>query len=101
MILRDVEVEIEGVKELVKIPDYKTDDSTAVLEKMADYFNPDASQHLRMTDLRKGFTQLVHAIDSHCPNSREKSLAITKLEESKMWANRAIAANEEMSTEHG
>lgn len=27
------------------------------------------------------------------PNSREKSLAITKLEESVMWANAAIARN--------
>ena len=26
-----------------------------------------------------------------CPNSREKSLALTKLEESVMWANKSIA----------
>lgn len=30
-----------------------------------------------------------------CPNSREKSLALTKLEEAVMWANAAIARNEE------
>ena len=30
-------------------------------------------------------------IDHLCPDSREKSLAITKLEEVVMWANAAIA----------
>lgn len=29
-----------------------------------------------------------------CPVSRERSLAITKLEEARMWANAAIAKNE-------
>ena len=33
-------------------------------------------------------------IDSLCPDSREKSLAITKIEESVMWANAAIARRE-------
>ena len=28
-----------------------------------------------------------------CPDSRERSLAITKLEEAMMWANAAIARN--------
>jgi hypothetical protein len=32
-------------------------------------------------------------IDDVCPDSREKSLAITKLEEAMMWANAAIARN--------
>ena len=33
-------------------------------------------------------------IQSQCPDSREKSLAFTKLEECIMWANAAIARNE-------
>jgi len=33
-------------------------------------------------------------IDEMCPDSREKSLAMTKLEEAVMWANAAIARNE-------
>lgn len=33
-------------------------------------------------------------IQANCPESREKSLAITKLEECVMWANAAIARNE-------
>ena len=38
---------------------------------------------------------LAYMIDELCPNSREKSLAMTKLEEAVMWANAAIARNGE------
>lgn len=37
--------------------------------------------------------ELAYLIDGICPNSREKSLAMTKLEESVMWANASIARN--------
>jgi len=37
---------------------------------------------------------LAFDIEHFCPDSREKSVAITKLEESIMWANAAIARNE-------
>jgi len=33
-------------------------------------------------------------INENCPDSREKSLAFTKLEEAVMWANASIARNE-------
>lgn len=32
-------------------------------------------------------------INNLCPESREKSLAVTNLEESVMWANASIARN--------
>ena len=38
----------------------------------------------------KEFAELVNQL---CPDSREKSLAITKIEEAVMWANAAIARN--------
>jgi hypothetical protein len=41
--------------------------------------------------LAKGYAE---AIDNLCPNSREKSLAMTKLEEAVFWANAAISRNE-------
>ncbi len=37
--------------------------------------------------------RLAHLIDDECPTSREKSLALTKLEETVMWANASIARN--------
>ena len=45
-------------------------------------------------ELRGAAKDFAYLIDKHCPNSREKSLAMTKLEEAVMWANAAIAREE-------
>jgi hypothetical protein len=37
---------------------------------------------------------VAYLIESECPDSRERSLALTRLEEAVMWANAAIARNE-------
>ncbi len=42
-------------------------------------------------DIARGLAMF---IEDHCPESRERSLAMTKLEECVMWANAAIARNE-------
>ena len=44
-------------------------------------------------EIRRKGKELAYLIDGICPNSREKSLAMTKLEESGMWANASIARN--------
>jgi hypothetical protein len=49
----------------------------------------------RHEDIRNTLKNAAYFIEKHCPNSRERSLAITKLEEAMMWANAAIARNEE------
>jgi hypothetical protein len=38
--------------------------------------------------------ELAEIINEVCPDSREKSLALTNLEQAVMWANAAIARNE-------
>ena len=43
------------------------------------------------TFIRDAAEALETMILEECPNSREKSLAITKLEECVMWANKSIA----------
>jgi predicted DNA-binding helix-hairpin-helix protein len=51
----------------------------------------------RSNDTRRAaFTprELAELIEACCPDSREKSLAHTKVEEATMWANAAIARNE-------
>ena len=44
-------------------------------------------------NIRARARQLAHLIDDSCPDSRERSLAFTKLEEAVMWANAAIVRN--------
>lgn len=46
------------------------------------------------TSIRQACYEAALRIDEKCPPSREKSLAITKLEEAMMWANAAAARND-------
>lgn len=43
--------------------------------------------------IREKAKELAYLIEELVPDSREKSLAITKLEECSMWANAGIARN--------
>ena len=38
--------------------------------------------------------ELVDVIDIYCPTSREKSLALTRLEECSFWCNASLARNQ-------
>ena len=58
------------------------------------YHPPKGSQQTRYEELREFARNFAWLIERHCPDSREKSLAFTKLEESIMWANASIARNE-------
>lgn len=57
------------------------------------YHSPKDGQAEKYEEIRAKGKELAYLIDSVCPNSREKSLAMTKLEESVMWANASIARN--------
>lgn len=43
--------------------------------------------------IRNEGKRMAYVIEEECPTSREKSLAMTKLEEAVMWANASIARN--------
>jgi len=58
------------------------------------YHAPFGNQPDRYVLLRDSAKVLANLIIVHTPPSREQSLAITKLEEAIMWANKAIACNE-------
>jgi hypothetical protein len=55
------------------------------------YHPPKGNQKERYEDMRDLGGKLAELIDSAAPDCREKSLAITKLEEMIMWVNAAIA----------
>lgn len=64
------------------------------LENNFKYHAPKGNQTERYEALRNKAKELAHMIDELCPNSREKSLAMTNLEQASMWANASIARNE-------
>ena len=61
------------------------------------YHAPSGTQPLRYEQLRASGRVLADALVARCPESRELSLALTKLEEAIMWGNAAIARREEKS----
>ena len=65
-----------------------------LIERNFKYHSPKNNQPDRYQELRDKAKEFAYLIDQLCPNSREKSLAMTKLEESCFWANASIARNE-------
>ncbi|MFA5376415.1 MAG: hypothetical protein WC455_11780 [Dehalococcoidia bacterium] len=64
------------------------------IEKRFTDHPPKDDQPQRYTEIRDKAKELAKLINGHCPESREKSLALTKLQEVSMWANASIACNE-------
>lgn len=61
------------------------------LERSLTNQKPTTEQLQRIEDLRQVAKSLALAIVGLCPSSRERSLAATHLEETVMWAVKAIA----------
>jgi hypothetical protein len=64
------------------------------IEKTFKYHAPKADQPQRYEGLRNEAKRFAQLIDAFCPDSREKALALTTLQQVVMWANAAIAINE-------
>lgn len=64
------------------------------LETRFTYHPPKGDQPSRYSHLRNRAEDLAYDINRMCPVSREKSLALTRLEEAVMWANASIARRE-------
>jgi hypothetical protein len=76
---------------MVQEPPYPVD---ADIFRRFHYHAPKGSQPTRYVKLREHGLALAELISESCPPSRERSLAITKLEEVIMWANAGIARRE-------
>ena len=64
------------------------------LQNRFTYHAPKPGQPEVYQEIRDNAHELARLINDHAPDSQEKSLAITKLEEAVMWANASIARNE-------
>jgi hypothetical protein len=62
--------------------------------KIFIYHPPKGNQSERYVKIRIMGKEMALLIDLLCPDSREKDIAIMKIEESVFWANAAIARNE-------
>ncbi len=64
------------------------------LEARFTYHPPKNDQAERYRRIRSDAAQLAALLDDLVPESREKSLALTNLEQAVMWSNAAIARRE-------
>lgn len=68
--------------------------SNPMIEKNFSYHAPKNDQPQRYQSIRDDAKDMAKTIIESCPESRERSLALTNLEQAVMWANAAIARNE-------
>ena len=64
------------------------------IERRFTYVAPDAARGLAHRQVNDTSLTLAHAWNRMLPEGREKSLALTALQEARMWANAAIATSE-------
>ena len=64
------------------------------IEKRFTYHPPKEGQPAIYQSIRGAAKNLALQINEACPDSREKAIALTKLEEFVMWVNAGIARNE-------
>lgn len=64
------------------------------IDNIFTYHTPFGTQPNRYVSIREKAKDLAHLINETCPESREKSLALTHLQQSVQMANASIAINE-------
>lgn len=67
------------------------------IDKPYAYHKPSVDGLVRITKLREAYSDVQRAINEFCPQSRQKSVAITELETSAMWAIKAVVFNDPSS----
>lgn len=68
-----------------------------MIDKPFAYHKPSEDGMERITNLREVFSVVKAAIEKNCPESRQRSVALTELETSAMWAIKAVVFNDPKS----
>ncbi|MNC41644.1 hypothetical protein D3C75_904180 [compost metagenome] len=63
------------------------------IENNFKYHAPKEGQPAKYEAIRNKAKELAELIDEQVPNSREKALAMTNLEQAVFWANAGVARN--------
>lgn len=71
-----------------------TADDQARLDNNFTYHAPKDGQRERYVGIRDALKEVAQKLLEECPPSRERSIALTHLEDAMMWANASIARNE-------
>lgn len=69
-----------------------------MIDKPYAYHKPSDDGLTKITALREAFSNIGKLIEETCPASRHKSVAITNLETTAMWAIKAVVFNDPDST---
>ena len=64
------------------------------MNERAKYLEVSKEKQDKIDLIRSSFSNMYDVIDINCRNSRETSLALTKLEEAQMWAIKGISREE-------
>jgi len=64
------------------------------IDKTFAYHKPKDAGMRRVNELRAEFSALLEVVNLNCPNSREKSIALTNLEQAAMWAIKSVVSND-------
>ena len=67
------------------------------IDKPFAYHKPSDDGLSKINSLREKFSELQNLINETCPDSRHKSVAITNLETTAMWAIKAVVFNDPKS----
>ncbi len=67
------------------------------MKKAFAYHQPSPGGIESIQKIREAYSNLLDVIEAECPVSRERSVAITELETSAMWATKAIVMNDDES----
>jgi hypothetical protein len=68
-----------------------------MIDKPFAYHKPSPDGLERITTLREAFSVVKATIEAACPESRQRSVALTELETSAMWAIKAVVFNDPKS----
>lgn len=74
------------------MPKCSTDQSRDALRVQHSHRTPDDEAQKRLRDIRQRCLDLAVFIDDQLPPSRERSCALTELDEARMWACSAAVA---------
>lgn len=78
------------------MPRHSTDASRDALRTQHSYRVPNDAAQANLVGLRQRFLDLAIAVDDLLPPSRERSLALTNLEQARMWACSAAVQGSEV-----